>query len=91
MPGYRFNLTIRLTLKFTKLTAQEIIKDFPDGLDYMITGVGTGGHITGCAEILKQHYPNLKVFAVEPEASPVISGGAPGPHPLQGIGRIYPN
>jgi cysteine synthase A len=70
-------------------TAQEIIKDFPDGLDYMITG--TGGHITGCAEILKQHYPNLKVFAVEPEASPVISGGAPGPHPLQGIGRIYPN
>jgi cysteine synthase A len=71
-------------------TAQEIIKDFPDGLDYMITGVGTGGHITGCAEILKQHYPNLKVFAVEPEASPVISGGAPGPHPLQGIGAGFP-
>jgi cysteine synthase A len=70
-------------------TAQEIIKDFPDGLDYMITGVGTGGHITGCAEILKQHYPNLKVFAVEPEASPVISGGAPGPHPLQGIGAGF--
>jgi cysteine synthase A len=70
-------------------TAEEIIKDFPDGLDYMITGVGTGGHITGCAEILKQHYPNLKVFAVEPEASPVISGGAPGPHPLQGIGAGF--
>jgi cysteine synthase A len=70
-------------------TAQEIIKDFPDGLDYMITGVGTGGHITGCAEILKQYYPNLKVFAVEPEASPVISGGAPGPHPLQGIGAGF--
>jgi cysteine synthase A len=51
--------------------------------------VGTGGHITGCAEILKQHYPNLKVFAVEPEASPVISGGAPGPHPLQGIGAGF--
>lgn len=70
-------------------TAQEILKDFPDGLDYMITGVGTGGHITGCAEILKKHYPNLKVFAVEPEASPVISGGAPGPHPLQGIGAGF--
>ncbi|WP_016990998.1 cysteine synthase A [Flavobacterium sp. ACAM 123] len=70
-------------------TAQEILKDFPDGLDYMITGVGTGGHITGCAEILKQHYPNLKVFAVEPEASPVISGGAPAPHPLQGIGAGF--
>jgi cysteine synthase A len=70
-------------------TAQEIMKDFPDGLDYMITGVGTGGHITGCAQILKQHYPNLKVFAVEPEASPVISGGAPGPHPLQGIGAGF--
>jgi cysteine synthase A len=70
-------------------TAQEIIKDFPDGLDYMITGVGTGGHITGCAEILKQHYPNLKVFAVEPEASPVISGGDPGPHPLQGLGAGF--
>jgi cysteine synthase A len=61
MPGYRFNLTIQLTLKFTKQRPQEIIKDFPDGLDYMITGVGTGGHITGCAKI-KQHYPNLKVL-----------------------------
>jgi len=72
-----------------KTTAQEIIKAFPDGLDYMITGVGTGGHITGCAEILKQHFPNLKVYAVEPEASPVISGGAAGPHPLQGIGAGF--
>lgn len=70
-------------------TAQEIIQAFPDGLDYLITGVGTGGHITGCAEILKTHYPNLKVFAVEPEASPVISGGSPAPHPIQGIGAGF--
>lgn len=70
-------------------TAQEIIQAFPDGLDYLITGVGTGGHITGCAEILKVHYPNLKVFAVEPEASPVISGGSPAPHPIQGIGAGF--
>ena len=72
-----------------KTTAQEILNDFPNGLDYLITGVGTGGHITGCAEILKQHFPNLKVFAVEPEASPVISGGAPSPHPIQGIGAGF--
>ncbi|WP_158729104.1 MULTISPECIES: cysteine synthase A [unclassified Flavobacterium] len=72
-----------------KTTAQEIIKAFPEGLDYLITGVGTGGHITGCAEILKQHFPNLKVYAVEPEASPVISGGAPAPHPIQGIGAGF--
>jgi hypothetical protein len=72
-----------------KTTAQEIIKAFPNGLDYLITGVGTGGHITGCAEILKAHYPNLKVFAVEPEASPVISGGSPAPHPIQGIGAGF--
>lgn len=70
-------------------TAQEIIKAFPEGLDYLITGVGTGGHITGCAEILKQHFPNLKVYAVEPEASPVISGGTPAPHPIQGIGAGF--
>ncbi len=70
-------------------TALEIINDFPDGLDYMITGVGTGGHITGCAEILKKKFPDLKVYAVEPELSPVISGGAPGPHPLQGIGAGF--
>lgn len=70
-------------------TAQEILKDFPEGLDYLITGVGTGGHITGCAEVLKEKWPNLKVFAVEPEASPVISGGNPGPHPIQGIGAGF--
>jgi cysteine synthase A len=70
-------------------TAQEIIRAFPNGIDYLITGVGTGGHITGCAEILKQQFPNLKVFAVEPEASPVISGGAPSPHPIQGIGAGF--
>lgn len=70
-------------------TAQEIIRDFPDGLDYLITGVGTGGHITGCAEVLKQKFPGLKVFAVEPELSPVLSGGAPGPHPIQGIGAGF--
>ena len=70
-------------------TAQEIINDFPDGLDYLITGVGTGGHITGCAEVLKKRFPNLKVYAVEPELSPVLSGGSPGPHPLQGIGAGF--
>ena len=70
-------------------TALEIAADFPDGLDYIITGVGTGGHITGVAEVLKAKFPNLKVFAVEPELSPVLSGGAPGPHPLQGIGAGF--
>lgn len=72
-----------------KTTALEILQAFPDGLDYMITGVGTGGHITGCAVVLKQHFPNLKVFAVEPELSPVISGGEPSPHPIQGIGAGF--
>jgi len=70
-------------------TAQEILKDFPDGLDYLVTGVGTGGHITACAEVLKKSFPKLKVFAVEPELSPVLSGGAPGPHPIQGIGAGF--
>ncbi len=70
-------------------TAQEILNDFPEGIDYLITGVGTGGHITGCAEVLKKKFPALKVFAVEPESSPVLSGGAPGPHPLQGIGAGF--
>lgn len=70
-------------------TAQEIIKDFPDGLDYLISGVGTGGHLTGCAEVLKKKFPNLRVYAVEPELSPVLSGGTPGPHPLQGIGAGF--
>lgn len=68
-----------------KHTAQEILADFPNGLDYMITGVGTGGHIGGCAEILKKSYPDLQVLAVEPEASPVLSGGKPGPHPIQAL------
>lgn len=70
-------------------TAQEILRDFPDGIDVLITGVGTGGHITGTAEVLKQKFPKLKVFAVEPAASPVISGGAPSPHPIQGIGAGF--
>jgi cysteine synthase A len=70
-------------------TAKEILADFPDGLDYLITGVGTGGHITGCAEILKEAWPDLQVIAVEPEASPVISGGNPAPHMIQGIGAGF--
>ena len=70
-------------------TAQEILEDFPDGLDALITGVGTGGHLTGCARVLKAKWPQLKVFAVEPQASPVISGGAPAPHPIQGIGAGF--
>jgi cysteine synthase A len=72
-----------------RTTAQEIINDFPDGLDFIITGVGTGGHISGVAEVLKAKFPNLKVFAVEPAASPVISGGQPSPHPIQGIGAGF--
>ncbi len=70
-------------------TAQEILADFPEGLDVLITGVGTGGHITGCAETLKPLWPNLKVFAVEPADSAVISGGAPGPHAIQGLGAGF--
>lgn len=70
-------------------TAQEILKDFPEGLDYLITGVGTGGHITGCAQVLKKEWPKLKVFAVEPNLSPVLSGGQPGPHPIQGLGAGF--
>ncbi len=73
-----------------KTTAIEILNDFKnDGLDMIITGVGTGGHITACAEVLKKQFPELKVFAVEPELSPVISGGVPGPHPIQGIGAGF--
>lgn len=72
-----------------KTTAKEILEDFPDGLDYIITGVGTGGHITGVAAVLKEKFPNLKVFAVEPELSPVLSGGSPSPHPIQGIGAGF--
>jgi cysteine synthase len=72
-----------------RTTAQEIAADFPSGIDAMITGVGTGGHLTGCAQVLKAMWPKLKVYAVEPTASPVISGGAPSPHPIQGIGAGF--
>jgi cysteine synthase len=70
-------------------TAKEILADFPDGIDYMITGVGTGGHITGCSEVLKAHWRGLKTMAVEPVKSPVLSGGSPSPHRLQGIGAGF--
>ena len=73
-------------------TVEEILRDFGDderGFDALITGVGTGGHITACGRVLKQKWPQLKVFAVEPTLSPVISGGQPGPHPIQGIGAGF--
>lgn len=73
----------------SRTTALEILADFPQGIDYLITGVGTGGHLTACAAVLKEKLPNLKVFAVEPAASPVISGGSPSPHPIQGIGAGF--
>lgn len=73
----------------TRTTAAEILADFPEGLDYLITGVGTGGHITAVSKVLKAKFPNLKTFAVEPEKSPVISGGDPSPHRLQGIGAGF--
>ena len=72
-----------------KTTVREILADFPDGLDFVIAGVGTGGHITACAEILKEKFPGLKVWAVEPALSPVLSGGQPAPHPLQGLGAGF--
>lgn len=72
-----------------RTTAQEVLNDFPEGFDVLITGVGTGGHLTAVGEVLKQKFPNLKVYAVEPELSPVIGGGAPGPHPIQGIGAGF--
>ena len=72
-----------------RTTAQEILRDFPAGVDYLITGVGTGGHITGVGDVLKEKWPVLRVIAVEPEKSPVLSGGAPGPHKLQGIGAGF--
>ncbi|GAB4478620.1 cysteine synthase A [Erythrobacter tepidarius] len=73
-----------------RTTAQEILADFADTpIDVIITGVGTGGHLTGCAEELKKHWPSLKAYGVEPELSPVISGGQPGPHPIQGIGAGF--
>ena len=77
------------TAVHARTTAQEILEDFPDGVDVMITGVGTGGHLSGCAEVLKAKWPKLQVFAVEPTASPVISGGNPAPHPIQGIGAGF--
>ena len=72
-----------------RTTASELLADFPNGADVLITGVGTGGHLTGCAQVLKRAWPRLKVFAVEPTASPVISGGKPSPHPIQGIGAGF--
>lgn len=73
-----------------RTTAREILADFADSpIDLLVTGVGTGGHLTGCAEVLKQEWPGLKAFAVEPTLSPVISGGQPGPHPIQGIGAGF--
>ena len=72
-----------------KTTALEILADFPDGLDYIITGVGTGGHISGIASVVKEKFPHVKIIAVEPELSPVLSGGSPSPHPLQGIGAGF--
>jgi len=72
-----------------RTTAQEILADFPDGLDYIVTGVGTGGHITGVAEVLKERWPGLKVYAVEPTLSPVLSGGSHSAHPIQGIGAGF--
>lgn len=72
-----------------RTTAQEVINDFPEGIDYLITGVGTGGHISGVGKVLKAKFPNLKIYAVEPALSPVISGGQPAPHPIQGIGAGF--
>ena len=77
------------TAVHARTTALEILADFPQGVDVMITGVGTGGHLSGCAEVLKAKWPRLRVFAVEPTASPVISGGSPAPHPIQGIGAGF--
>jgi cysteine synthase A len=87
MPG-QFENPANPAIHF-EATAHEIATDFPDGLDFIITGVGTGGHISGVSKYLKSLWPKLKVYAVEPELSPVISGGAPGPHPLQGIGAGF--
>lgn len=72
-----------------KNTAQEILKDFPEGLDYLVSGVGTGGHLTGCSKVLKEKFSKLQTIAIEPKDSPVLSGGAPGPHPIQGIGAGF--
>lgn len=84
----QFNNPVNVKIHETS-TALELLNDFPHGIDYLITGVGTGGHITGIAKVLKANFPQLKVIAVEPELSPVLSGGEPGPHPLQGIGAGF--
>jgi len=84
----QFNNPANVTVH-QKTTAQEILADFPDGLDYIITGVGTGGHISGVASVVKAKFPKVKVIAVEPELSPVLSGGSPAPHPIQGIGAGF--
>ena len=70
-------------------TAREVLEDFPEGIDFLITGVGTGGHITAVSRVLKQHFPGMRTFAVEPEKSPIISGGSPSPHRIQGIGAGF--
>jgi cysteine synthase len=72
-----------------KATAAEIMRDFPEGFDYMVTGVGTGGHITGVGKVMKENFPSIKIYAVEPALSPVLGGGKPGPHPIQGIGAGF--
>lgn len=77
------------TAAHIKNTAKEILNDFPEGFDYLITGVGTGGHISGVHKVLKEHFLNLKTYAVEPSQSPILSGGKPGPHPIQGIGSGF--
>ncbi len=88
MPG-QFDNPANFTVH-QRTTAREILADFADApIDVMVTGVGTGGHLTGCAEVLKQEWPTMKAFAVEPTLSPVISGGQPGPHPIQGIGAGF--
>jgi cysteine synthase len=87
MPG-QFENPANPAIHF-ETTAKEIAEDFPKGIDFLITGVGTGGHITGVGQYLKSKWPGLKIFAVEPELSPVLSGGNPGPHPLQGIGAGF--
>jgi cysteine synthase A len=87
MPG-QFENPANIAIHKTT-TAEEIARDFPDGLDYIFAGVGTGGHATAVGEVLRARWPKLQVFAVEPEASPIISGGQPGPHPIQGIGANF--
>ncbi len=72
-----------------KFTADEILNDFSGGLDYLVTGVGTGGHITGVGQVLKKTFPQIKIIAVEPALSPILGGGKPGPHPIQGIGAGF--